>query len=109
MEPFHPPLFLHKLIENKSIWSTSWNLLSPLKDTMLFKYSLIKSFSQLIHAPLDGRPAIDRRGGLDRRMPHLRLDHIERHLPGDGPRAKGVAQPVRGGALQAIAFINWQT
>jgi hypothetical protein len=64
--------------------------------------------SQLINAPLDRRPAIDRRGGLDRGMALLRLDHIERHLPSNRPGAKRVAQPLCCCPRQSVALIGRQ-
>ena len=70
--------------------------------------TLLERLPKLIHPPLDGRPAIDRRGGLDRRMPHLRLDHIKRHLPGNRPSAKGVTQPVRRRPRQSFSLIGRQ-
>ena len=69
---------------------------------------LPECLAQLIHPPLDGRLAIDRRGGLDGRNAHLRLDHVERHLPGNRPGAERVAQPMRCRPGQAFALIGRQ-
>lgn len=69
---------------------------------------LPERLAQLIHPSLDRRPAVDGGGGLDAGMPHLRLDHVQRHGPGNGPGAKRVAQPVRRRSGQALPLVRWQ-
>jgi len=69
---------------------------------------LPERFAQRIDAPPEGRSAIDGGGRLDARVPHLRLDHVERHLSANGLGAKGVAQPVRGGPGQGLALMRRQ-
>lgn len=46
---------------------------------------LRKSFPELIDPPLYRRPAINRSRGLDGRVSHLSLNHIQRNLTRDGP------------------------
>lgn len=53
-----------------------------------------KRLSQFVHASPDRCTAINGRSSLDTGVSHLRLNHIERHVPGNRARAEGVTQPM---------------
>ena len=65
-----------------------------------------KRFVQRVDPAPDRRLAINGRGGLDGCMAHLCLNHVQRHLPGDSPGTKGVAQPVLRPPGQALPYVG---
>jgi hypothetical protein len=60
--------------------------------------SSAKHLSQLIYPTLNRRRTINGSRSLDAGVSHLGLNHVQRHMAGNGPDAKSVVQLMGGDA-----------